>query len=67
MRKIAITKWNGNEADIGVDEFIRSYLYQLDHVEAVARRHGCLNVYHHAYEALEKILTREFDDIYGLQ
>ena len=67
MRTIAITKWNGSEADIGVEEFIRSYLYQLDHVETVARRHGSLNVYHHAYDALVKILTREFDDNYGMQ
>ena len=33
----------------------------------VARRLGMLNAYLPAYAALEKILTREFDDIYDLQ
>ncbi len=67
MRKIAITKWNGDEADIDIDQFIRSYLYQLDFVSEVARRHGELSAYNQAYDALVKILTKEFDDTYALQ
>ena len=67
MRKIAITKWNGAEADIDINEFIRSYLYQLDHVEDVARRHGMLPDYLKAHSVLMKILIKEFDDTYDIQ
>ncbi len=67
MRKIAITKWNGDETDISIDEFIRAYLYQLDDVQDVARKHGMLPAYHHAHNVLVRILSCEFDDIYNLQ
>ena len=67
MKKIAVTKWNGQEADIDLDQFIRSYLYQLDYVRTVSRNHGELGAFIRAQEVMEKILTEEFNEIHEVQ
>ena len=67
MKKIAVTKWNGQETDVDLDQFLRSYLYQLDYVRDVARHHGEGGAFIRAQEVMEKILTEEFNEIHEVQ